>query len=92
MKRIGAILGILAVLLLGSGYAEAAALPGEQVLVVEVDVPDLAAVQALADAGYTISNRQNLTLEIYATAPELAALQQAGYEYRVTGQQVVGGP
>ncbi len=55
------------------------------ITVVEVVLPDRAALDELAEAGYNISNVRDGIATVYATVEELEQLAEAGYEYLEIG-------
>jgi carboxypeptidase D len=55
------------------------------VTIVEVILPNRAALDELTEAGYNISNVRGDTATIYTTATELEQLAEAGYEYLEIG-------
>lgn len=57
------------------------------VTIVEVDLPDRAAVNALVADGYDVSNVRGNTVTIYATDEELSRLESSGYAFVEVGRQ-----
>ncbi len=57
------------------------------VAVVEVALPDHAALEELVQGGYDIGKVRGDVATVYATPEELARLEQAGYDCRVTDWQ-----
>ncbi|MBN2309401.1 MAG: carboxypeptidase regulatory-like domain-containing protein [Candidatus Hydrogenedentes bacterium] len=57
------------------------------VLVLEVTLPDLAAVDELTRAGYNVGHLRGTVATVHATPDEAAALRAAGYALRETARQ-----